>query len=340
MKMTMEPPQPQVLASNLDAMPQDLIGQARWMGWRYEWNGKRWDKTPKTTSGTNANSQDPGTWTDFDSMLLAYACGELDGLGFALGKRADGMCLVGVDFDSCIENGQLADWAAPFVTELSGTYGETSPSGEGIKAFFLCDLQDVEAVRPAFGMDKTWGRKITFGDNGQKHGPAIEWYFSGRYFTVTGLHHEAFGRRLATLDRDTLLRIAALLPEKGKHESAGRDTSRSGTAFHIGLQAHREGKTFDGMCAAIAKDPRTAAWHDEKGVINERRELRRIWDKALATVVASDHTPLLTAREFVRRNFTKKGMRSRGVLDQFGELKRPIVWDLGLSCPDGAWPIG
>jgi len=60
------------------------------------------------------------------------------GIGIELGNLGDGWHLCGLDLDSCIgDDGELAPWAAAFLPALS-TYGETSPSGTGIKAFFLC----------------------------------------------------------------------------------------------------------------------------------------------------------------------------------------------------------
>src|SRR5262249_10827086 len=33
------------------------------------------------------------------------------------------------------------------------------------------------------------------------------------------------------------------------------------------------------FCEAVQEDPETAGWYAEKGVLNDRRELRRIWEK-------------------------------------------------------------
>ena len=90
------------------------------------------------------------------------------------------------------------------------------------------------------------------------------------------------------LDRDTLLKIAALIREataapsgkQGNKARSGRDTTRSAAAFRLGLLMHRRGTTFDEMCAAIREHPDTAAWCREKGDTNDGRELRNIWSKA------------------------------------------------------------
>jgi predicted P-loop ATPase len=272
-------------------------------------------------NGSHAKSQDPKTWDKFDSVLAAFnrRGSNFDGFGFALGQRDDGMCYVGADLDSCIVDGAIADWALPFVELLANTLGEVSPSGTGIKVFGLCDIEDVEAVRPAFGLEgNAWGRKFTFGDNGKDHGPAIELYFAGRYFTVTGQRHDAFSSHLAKIDRDTLRRLAKLLPSKpgSDNKTKAGDKSRSASALRLGQQLKREGKTFDEMCEALAQHPDTKDWYREKGAANGKRELKRIWNKdtdedsrkrpnALAVVEAIFADPLW--RQAVRFNrFTEK----------------------------------
>ena len=42
---------------------------------------------------------------------------------------------------------------------------------------------------------------------------------------------------------------------------------------------HRDGATFEQMCAALRDDPETADWFREKGEANDRRELHRIWER-------------------------------------------------------------
>lgn len=58
-----------------------------------------------------------------------------------------------------------------------------------------------------------------------------------------------------------------------------RDTSRSGSAFRLGLAACRAGKTYEQMCAALRADPDTADWVRDKGDLHGERELKRIWEK-------------------------------------------------------------
>lgn len=114
-------------------------------------------KRPITTAGKSASSTDPRTWSSYEGAADSDAG---TGLGFVLG---DGIGCI--DLDHCIENGELASWAAHVVVANPGTYIEVSMSGTGLHIFGLL------AEAP--------GRKIRDGRN-------IEIYSQGRYIAVTG----------------------------------------------------------------------------------------------------------------------------------------------------------
>jgi putative DNA primase/helicase len=111
------------------------------------------------------------------------------------------------------------------------------------------------------------------------HGPAVEVYLGGRYFTFTIDQWNGSIDRVETFGIDTLARLAALMPKgvttNGKTQSG--DDSRSAKAMSIGLRSR--GKSYDDMKEAIRTDPSTASWYTEKGVLRGERELQRIWDK-------------------------------------------------------------
>src|SRR5262249_1608187 len=65
------------------------------------------------------------------------------------------------------------------------------------------------------------------------------------------------------------------------HGRGGGDHSRSAIAFRKGIVLRREGKTFEGMSAALRADSETADWVREKGDAHGGRELRRIWDHTI-----------------------------------------------------------
>ena len=123
-------------------------------------------------TGHNASSTDPKTWCDFG---MADACrSAYDGLGFVF---RPGGGIVGMDLDCCLsETGELAAWARPLLA-MFPTYAEVSPSGRGIKLFLRGDISKATKSKwyPCGKPEK-----------GVKHGPAVEVYSGGRYFTVTG----------------------------------------------------------------------------------------------------------------------------------------------------------
>lgn len=99
------------------------------------------------------------------------------GVGIVLGQNKNGSILVGIDIDSCFEivDGQrsLLPWASEILDKFN-SYAEISPSGTGIKIF--CKSPQI------------WGPNITSKIHGAsgKHPPAVDLFFRGKYFTVTG----------------------------------------------------------------------------------------------------------------------------------------------------------
>ena len=116
-------------------------------------------KRPVTASGRPASSTDSRTWSDFKTASASSAG---VGLGFVLG---DGIGCY--DFDHCLIDGKLADWAAEAIRAIPERviFSEISQSSEGVHVF-------VEA-------EEGPGRKIRDGRN-------IESYTAGRYIAVTG----------------------------------------------------------------------------------------------------------------------------------------------------------
>ena len=68
---------------------------------------------------------DPGTWTGYDTAILARAT--YDGVGCMIGAP-----FVGIDLDKVRnpQSGQTEDWALHIIRELT-SYMELSPSGTG-----------------------------------------------------------------------------------------------------------------------------------------------------------------------------------------------------------------
>lgn len=145
-------------------VPIELKQRKQWVCWRYDnRGGSKPTKVPTTIGGYDASSTNPRDWYTF-AEVVEHAH-KYDGIGFVFTKD-DPFC--GVDIDDCLIDGEPKDWAKEIVAKLRATYGEVSPSGNGIK--FIC-----KATNPLVR-----GRKVACGDG------AIELYDSGRFFTVTG----------------------------------------------------------------------------------------------------------------------------------------------------------
>lgn len=192
----------------IDNVPEVVRELPRWVGWRWEWKGGKWDKPPiQVRNGRNASSTNPRTWGSHAEAFAAYVNrGDLDGIGVTLGPVRDGLHLVGVDFDDCRdrETGEVdADVLA--MIESLDCYTEVSPSGEGVKCLTLGRLPEGE-------------RKRKFKLRGDA---SVEFYETGRYFTVTG---KTIPQSKCVLE-DRSEQLAALYGE-----AAGRDGTPCGGA--------------------------------------------------------------------------------------------------------------
>ncbi len=141
-----------ILTNNI---PQELKACPNWVLWRYvERDGKK-TKIPYMVNGSRAKSNDPATWTDFQTAIKAAS--RFDGIGFMLGNSP----YIGIDIDHCLTDEQEHAVAAK-IARACKTYVEKSPSGEGIHIIGRGTLA-----------------------KGFRDG-RIEIYPHGRYFTVTG----------------------------------------------------------------------------------------------------------------------------------------------------------
>ena len=69
------------------------------------------------------------------------------------------------------------------------TYAEVSPSGVGVKAFFLLSAGQARPFLDWLGVDpdkKGFGKRAVPGRSGAGHRPGVECYAGDRFFTVTG----------------------------------------------------------------------------------------------------------------------------------------------------------
>ncbi len=195
--LTRKPALLPIIAANIPAMLRDA---RRWLGWRWEPDADagKWNKPPiAVLLDRRGSSTNPRTWCDFDTALCAAEQSFVDGIGFALG---DGFC--GVDFDNCRdrETANIAPDVLAYIRRL-GTYGEVSPSGEGVKLILCGTLPK--------------GRRA----NGK-----VEVYDHGRYFTVTGHRLDGCPSELAENDRELAALHAELIEAPQAAEQHRRES--------------------------------------------------------------------------------------------------------------------
>ena len=133
-----------------------------------QWVARNAGKVPMNPrTGKNASPADRQTWGTLQEALDACSRYNLAGVGFVF-SADDPYC--GVDLDHCRDQktGEIKGWARLIVDRLQG-YAEISPSGTGVHIIIKAKLPDGAK------------HKKTLPDGG-----AVEFYDSGRYFTMTG----------------------------------------------------------------------------------------------------------------------------------------------------------
>lgn len=167
--------------TNYSAIPQHLKSFPNWVAWRSEKRNGEKTKIPyNVETGTEAKSNDPSTWTNFQDVVDAAILDKYDGIGFQL----RGTNLVGFDFDGVLQNGTPDPYVLSILELLPNPYIEITPSGTGLRAFVVYD----EPLPP--GKRKFDAKKAGV----KKHG--IEIYSGregGRYLTLTGNYLKGVG---------------------------------------------------------------------------------------------------------------------------------------------------
>ncbi len=149
---------------NYNNIPETMKQNALWCNWKCSGQGKS-PHNPAT--GYHAKSNDPSTFSDFQTAYAAYQKGGYDGLGIGIFGNFGA-----IDIDHCIADGKLSDMAEDIIGQM-GSYTEISPSGEGIRIIFTIE---------GFFYDKE-----QYYINNQKKG--LEVYIAGatkKFVTITG----------------------------------------------------------------------------------------------------------------------------------------------------------
>lgn len=267
-----------------------LAGLPQWVAWRTEVRKDKPTKVPYGPAGSRASSTDPATWgtrqeAEARARKMALKPGK-GGVGFVLGKLLDGsgVAVVGIDLDASRnpDTGAIKAWAAEIMARLP-TYTEVSPSGTGVKLFGLVPTSDLPKLHEAFGKlpdgKQRFGQKWTR-EAGQ-HGPAVEFYTSGRYFAVTG-NREGEWTHLRQLDPAALVgliqsenaRKAPSKPNPAPAPGKPGDQSRSGRALALAGKLRRGGGTREDFGKALAADSDLSAW------AQDARQVERTWARA------------------------------------------------------------
>lgn len=134
-------------------IPQELVELKQWVCWTQ-------DKIPKNPyTGGNAMSNNPSTWSDYQTACEAVKKYHFDGVGFMFAPP-----YFGVDLDKCLDD---TDFVDEFVEGLR-SYNEISKSGNGIHIICKGKLPE-----------------------GNRRRGKVEMYSEGRYFIMTGNQYNA-----------------------------------------------------------------------------------------------------------------------------------------------------
>jgi hypothetical protein len=207
------PSKPALLQLNPANIPAELCAIPAWVGWRLVFEDGHWTKKPiEIRTGNVAETNNPSTWTDFETAIRNYESLECDGIGLC--RTAD---FVFIDCDGVFDRGGNLlpfPWAEKILSAISGrAYLERSISGTGLHGIGRGTLP--------------LGRR-QFDDPSRMH-TGYAFYDKNRFFTfsgnilpcsgdigdltleLAGLHHELFPAA-ATNGTDKVAVKGATLP--------------------------------------------------------------------------------------------------------------------------------
>ena len=197
-------------------VPEILKQQKAWVGYILKKCEGRTDKVPMDVlKARPAKSNDPTTWTDFDSVLDLADQQGYNGVGFMFQPP-----FVGIDLDYCVdENGNISAFALDVINQMN-CYCEYSPSGRGIH--LICQGKISRA------------RKISQ--------LGLEVYTKGRFFTVTGNRLESYSQQVDERSKE----LTALLKKYASSKSADKGIERVWAAINASNDAKFK-KLFNGQ---------------------------------------------------------------------------------------------
>jgi len=251
------------------SVPQRLKDQPNWTVWRLEKRGVELTKVPyDAKTGKKAASNRPETWCDFATAVRAAEnpSNKYAGIGFEFG----GSPFTSVEFDGTVVDGVTDPYVIETLKQFGNPYTEVSPSGTGLHAFVEGKLP--EGLKHKFGTGDHYGAEI---------------YSTGRYFTVTGVHHSGSG--VPALEDWTIPHFlcSQILDKEFKHlwtygdegkSHSGDDRSASGGDFQLVLK----------LIAAIpTKDSAVLDKYFRKSLRVRDSARKEKWDRLGAQTIAN-----------------------------------------------------
>lgn len=161
------PARPVALTPIFGNMPAELKSLHIWVVWQYQQRKDKWRKVPYIAmSGRQikAKSNDDRTWRSYDEAKKAYLAGGFDGVGIMV--TGD---LIGGDFDHCLSDGEISDFARK---SMPPTYTERSPGGEGLRFLAYGSIARPHKTIRAEIYDKTSPRFLTLTGHRLENQPA------------------------------------------------------------------------------------------------------------------------------------------------------------------------
>lgn len=157
-----------LIAPEIEHVPKTLAERNQWLVWKavpvVKKDGSiKITKIPyNPTTGRQASSSKPASWSTFEAAVETYLLSEeYGGIGFVFSADDD---LVGIDLDNCVDAKGKLNVEAQNLISLMDSYTELSPSGTGLHVICRGHL-------PGSGHC----------DNAKGH----EMYQHGRFFTIT-----------------------------------------------------------------------------------------------------------------------------------------------------------
>ena len=152
-------------------IPQELRESKQWAAYRTYYDskkGKRGKAILNVADGHFAKSNDPSTWTDYETARAYAKANGCKGVSFALTRESNITC---IDLDGCFDDtGAPSKLAREMLELFPETYTERSVSGKGLHIFVRGDMTE---------NGRYYNRTET--PEGE-----IEAYCHGRFISMTG----------------------------------------------------------------------------------------------------------------------------------------------------------